>query len=118
MNVQAAEDDEAIDSKGIPGWQNVDRLAKALLGLNGLSVTNAQATEIQLLYSELLEYDKKPLTFPPRPIKPSRGRFARTKQYRVGNMGIEAVKRYCVYFSYTIALYQFLPRSFSLLYNM
>ena len=64
------------------------------MDLSGLSVTNAQAAEIQRLYSELLDFDKRPLTFPLKKLKPTKGRFARTKQYRVGHVGIEAVKRY------------------------
>jgi hypothetical protein len=91
---EISERDEAVDSQGIPGWEKVDRLARALLRPRGLCVTNLQAAEIQQLYSELLDYDKKPLTFQPRKMKPTRGRFARRKQYRVGHVGIEAVKRY------------------------
>ena len=71
----------------------MDQLAQALLRPCGLSVTNTEAAEIQKLYSELLEYDKIPLTFQPRKMKPPRGRFARRKQYRVGHVGTEAVKR-------------------------
>ena len=37
---------ESVHSKGIPGWDKVDRLTKALLLLSGLSVTNAQASQI------------------------------------------------------------------------
>ena len=85
--------DEAVDSQSIPGWEKVDRLARALLHPCGLCVTNLQAAEIQQLYSELLDYDKKPLTFQPRKMKPTRGRFARRKEYRVKHVGIEAVKR-------------------------
>ena len=91
---EISEVDEAVDSQGIPGWERVDRLARALLRPCGLCVTNTQAAEIQQLYSELLDYDKKPLTFQPRKMKPTRGRFARRKEYRVGHVGIEAVKRY------------------------
>ena len=90
---EISEGNEAVDSQGIPGWEKVNRLARALLRLSGLCVTNTQAAEIQQLYSELLDYDKKPLTFQPRKMKPTRGRFARQKQYRVGHVGIEAVKR-------------------------
>ena len=90
---ETAEGDEAVDSQGIPGWEKVDHLARALLCLRGLCVTNTQAAEIQQLYSELLDYDKKSLIFQPRKMKPTRGRFARRKQYRVGHVGIEAVKR-------------------------
>jgi len=43
------EDDEALDASGIPGWDKVDALAKALINLEGLAVMNAQAREIQKL---------------------------------------------------------------------
>ena len=50
--------DQAADSHGITGWDKVDCLARALLSLTVLSVTNAQAAEIRKLYSELEECDK------------------------------------------------------------
>ena len=83
-------DDEAVDYRGIPGWEKVDRLAKALLDLKGLCVTNAQAKELKMLYSQLLDYDKRPITFQPRQIKRPRGRFARSKG---GYAGVDAMKR-------------------------
>lgn len=85
-------DDEAVDSRGIPGWEKVDRLARALLKLEGLCVTNAQAQEIDILYSQLMEFDKKPITFRPRQVKQARGRFARSKN-RVGHDTIDVMKR-------------------------
>ena len=42
--------EEALDSRGIPGWDRVDALAEALLGLSGLSVTSAVAKRILELY--------------------------------------------------------------------
>ena len=79
------------------------RLARALLDLSGLSVTNSQAAEIMKLYSELLDFNKRPLTFPLKKYKPTRGRFGGTKQYRAGHVGVEAVKRYmCEYILYVI----------------
>ena len=54
-------------------------------------VTNTQAEGIKRLYSDLMEYDKKPLTFQPHQLKPSKGRFARRKS--TGYVSIEAVKR-------------------------
>ena len=80
-----------MDSRGIAGWEKVDHLARALLDLRGLCVTNTQAEGIKRLYSDLMEYDKKPLTFQPRQLKPSKGRFARRKS--TGYASIEAVKR-------------------------
>ena len=83
-------DDEAIDYRGIPGWEKVDRLARALLNLKGLCVTNTQAEELKTLYSQLLDYDKRPITFQARQIKRTRGRFARSK---TGYAGVDAMKR-------------------------
>ena len=53
----------AVDSRGIPGWKKVDRLARALIDLKGFCITNQQARVIQELYLDLLEYDKRPLVF-------------------------------------------------------
>ena len=87
------DDHTALDASGIPGWDRVDALAEALVSLKGLSVTNAQAKRIQQLYHKLLDYDKKPLTFRPRPQKTPRGRFGRRKQNRSGHLSIDAMKR-------------------------
>ena len=76
-------DDEALDFRGIPRWDKVDQLARTLIDIKGLSVTNTQAREIKDLYNDLLPFDRKPVTFA---LKPARGRFARSK-YRVGNTG-------------------------------
>lgn len=45
--------EEAVDSRGIPGWDRVDRLARALLSLSGICVTNSQAREIQTTTRDL-----------------------------------------------------------------
>ncbi|KAK3720983.1 hypothetical protein QZH41_018540, partial [Actinostola sp. cb2023] len=91
MSASGQEEDEAYDARGIPGWDKVDALAKALVELDGLSVTNAQARVIKELYENLLDYDKKPISFKTRPVKPTRGRFARSK--RSGHVTLEAMKR-------------------------
>ena len=44
---------EAVDSLGIPGWDKIDQMARALVDLSGLSVTNEQARSIQQLYHHL-----------------------------------------------------------------
>ena len=67
---------EAVDSLGIPGWDKVDRLSRALIALSGLSVMNDKARNIQLLYADLQDYNKRPLTSTPRQPTASRGRFA------------------------------------------
>ena len=74
------------------GWDKVDALADALLSLQGQSVTNKQAENIRSLYTQLLEFDKRPIVFHPQQVRPSHGRFGRKK--RTGFRGIEAMKRY------------------------
>lgn len=86
MQEDDAKEDQAVDSHGITGWDKVDRLSGTE------SPVRDKRTEIQKLYCELEECDKRPLSFLPWNIKPTRGRFARTK-HRVGHVGIEAVKR-------------------------
>ena len=83
--------DEALDSRGIPGWDSIDQLATALLALSGLSVTTSQAEKIKKLYDNLLDYDKKSLIYDKRKSRPSWGRFARTK--RSGHVSAETVRR-------------------------
>ena len=60
-NEQLAEIDDSTDSRGIPGWKKVDRLAKALVDMKGISLSNAEKSQIITLYNNLDEYDKKPL---------------------------------------------------------
>ena len=75
------------------GWEKVDRLARALINLKGLCITNQQARVIQELYQELLEYDKRPLVFKPsETITPARGSFGRSK--RGGHISVDNMKRY------------------------
>ena len=81
-----------MDSRNILGWDKVDELAKALVNLSGLSVTDSQATEIQRLYHNLLEFDKRPLVFKPRPYSTPKGRFGRTKRVG-GHVNVDAMKR-------------------------
>jgi hypothetical protein len=71
----------------------VDALARAFISLSGLSLTNVQAREIKDLYQGLEEYDKRPLLFQARTIKPSRGQFARSKGNRYGHVTTEAMPR-------------------------
>lgn len=82
-----------MDCRGIPGWDKVDKLAKALVKLRGLCVTNSQAKEIQQLYHDLPEFDKRPLVFQPTPRRPSTGRFGRSKR-ESGHVNVDAMKRY------------------------
>jgi len=86
---------ESVDSMGIPGWDQVDKLARYLVSLTGISVTSAQAEEIKQLYDGLIDYDKRPLTFEPIQFKRSRGRFAQKKSAHVG---VTQMKRYIHYF--------------------
>ena len=71
----------------------MDRLARALIDLKGLCITNQQARVIQDLYHDLLEYDKKPLVFrASETITPAQGRFGRSK--RGGHTNVDNMKRY------------------------
>ena len=54
-------DDDAVDYSGIQGWGKVDALARALLKTTGLSVSSSKAEHIIQLYSELDEFDKRPV---------------------------------------------------------
>ena len=67
------DEDEARDSRGIPGWEKVDQLVRALLELEGLCVTNAQANTINDPLFPAGEFDKGPITFRPRQVKQPRG---------------------------------------------
>lgn len=89
-------EDVATDYAGIPGWDKVDALAEALLGLRGLSVTATQAEKIKSLYAKLTDFDRAPLTYEAKQRKVARGRFARSKGNRSGHVGEEAVKRYLI----------------------
>ena len=71
----------------------MDKLARALVELHGLSVTNTQAAEIRDLYNNLLDFDKKPLTFPPRVLQAPRGRFARSKSKAQSIIGLDHMKK-------------------------
>ena len=70
-------------TRGIPGWDRVDKLTAALLKLSGLCVTNAQASEIQALYRNLLEHDRKPLTYVSTKVTETPSRALCKKQEQV-----------------------------------
>ena len=91
-----AQGSEALDSLGIPGWDKVDQLARALVDLHGLSVSNEQARNIQMLYHQLPDYDKKPLSYAPRQSSstPARGRFGRSKR---SHTTVDQMKRLLYY---------------------
>ena len=92
--IEEETDAEALDSLGIPGWGRVDKLARALIALEGLSDSKKDGVTIKQLYNNLFDYDKRPLTFKQRVMRPAKGKFAR-KKYRVGDYTtVEAVKRY------------------------
>ena len=82
-----------MDYRGISGWGKVDALATALLKLTGLSVLSAEVEHIVQLYNDLDEFDKRPVTYRPRPQRPVRGRFARSKGNRSGHVSVDNVRR-------------------------
>ena len=89
-----------MDAAGIPGWIKVDTLAQSLMKLEGRAVTNAQAEEIKKRYSDLLEYDKRPVMFRPCLQKAPRGRFGSRKGNRSGHTSLEAMQRWVPTYNY------------------
>ena len=100
-NVTAADDDpvdddddetanDCTDTRGIPGWNKVDLLARALIDQSECSITNKEATRILKLYENLDEFDRRPMAFEPVAMKPASGRYQRSKS---GHVGVDAVKR-------------------------
>ena len=89
---QDASRTEALDSKGISGWDRVDALAKVLMSLRGLSVSNADAQNIIQLYNNLDDYHKRPLVYKSIVKRPATGRFG-CKKKRSGHIGVVAMKR-------------------------
>ena len=51
----------------------MDHLARALLNLSGLCVSNSETAEIKRLFDDLMEFDKRLIQFQLRSYKPSRG---------------------------------------------
>ena len=90
--MEAVEKDSR-DSRGISGWDRVDKLARALINLSGLCVSTSEAKEIERLYDDLIDYDKRPLVFQPVVHKPPKGRFARSKRTS-GYPTVDHMKRY------------------------
>lgn len=88
------EEEDVTDSLGIPGWQKVNALANALMDTSGLCISSSKAKEIQKLYNDLTDFDKKPLVFKQKslPSQP-RGRFGKSKSYRQGSLTVDYTKR-------------------------
>ncbi len=57
------ESDNGCDYKGQPGWNKVDEFADALLNTHGLCLSDKKILELRNLYSELNDYDKKPIRY-------------------------------------------------------
>lgn len=83
--------DQSTDSRGIPGWTKVDRLARHLVGLNGISLTNSDVERIIQLYEQLEDHDKEPVIYKPVKKTPTKGRFASRK--REGHTSQTLMKR-------------------------
>ena len=82
---------EAVDAQGIPGWDKVDTLVRALNELRGHSISNEEPRNIWELYRALDEFDKRTRTFSPCPWPAaSRGRFRGSKR---GHTNIDQMKR-------------------------
>ena len=81
-----------VDPKGIPGWDKVGQLARALLALDGLGLTKAQAREVKRLHGQLGEYDQRPLQFAPHQHKRPLGRYGRSKRVD-DDIGVDYMRR-------------------------
>ena len=82
-------EDEAMDAMGITGFDKVEALARALINLEGISVTNSQAGKIKRLYDQLSDYDKKPVLFKPK----SRTDQTTNKRKKSGHTPVKDMKR-------------------------
>ena len=85
--------EEAVDARGIPGWDRVNKLAEALLELEGLSLSHSQVQKIKNLYDGLMDINKKALVFSQRKHSILRGRFARARSNNTGHVGVDMMKR-------------------------
>ena len=70
----------------------MEQLAKTLLSLKGLSISQEQARTVSNLYDQLDSYDKKPLVFTKQYSNRARGRFARSRRH-VEDASIDYIKR-------------------------
>lgn len=92
---EGEQDNEVLDSLGIPGWDKVDSLASALLDLKGMCVSSSEAGKIKKLYEDLIDFDKQPLTYKPREPKLTRlGRRGRKKFHHSNHVTVDMVRRW------------------------
>ena len=85
-------EDEAADAMGVPGLDKVEALARALVELEGISVTNSQAEKLKSLYVQLVDYDKKPVIFERRPRLEQQDGVS-SKKNKSGHTGLETMRR-------------------------
>lgn len=81
-----------MDNTGITGWERIDELADALISINGLSVTRADAERIIKCYNNLSQYDKRPLMFTPQV-----NRLDKSKKKTTGHTTVEMIRRLPLY---------------------
>ena len=85
---------DAVDSRGIPGWDKVDKLATYLLTLQGLALKTDQVGAIIDLYNCLHTFDQKRMClYQPRyKEKQVQGHF-KCKRASSVTLGVEATQR-------------------------
>ena len=83
-----------MDSRGIPGWEKVAQLARSLLDLDGLSLSNGEAQKIKALWNALDPYDKKATEVMIKSQVQLRGHFC--SQKNTGNTTREQMRRYII----------------------
>ena len=84
------ESNESIDSLGIPGWDKVDRLAKALIDQEGISLSREASNVIIRLYQQLDPYDRRQMKYEKIKMKPATGRYLRKRK---SGAGVVAMRR-------------------------
>ena len=80
-----------IESLIISGWDKVDLLARAVIDMKGISVSEEEAKNVVKLYDDLVDFDKKPLSYKSIIRKPPKGRFCSRKRER--HIGVVQMKR-------------------------
>jgi len=85
-------DTGTVDSRGIAGWDKVARLAKVLVELEGLFVSEEEAQRIKTLWEALDSFDKKATNVFLRSPPTLRGHFCSEK--RTGHTTKEQMRRF------------------------
>ncbi|KAH3842584.1 hypothetical protein DPMN_116082 [Dreissena polymorpha] len=85
---------ELVGPNNIPGYGKVQELAACLVILRkNTYLTNQEANRLIQLWNNLIDYDKRPTSFPERFSKKARGRYKAKKSICNVVPGVESTKR-------------------------